>query len=58
MGMLLTTSVLFKLVDVTTTSWCLYDSVHKKYLGFREEAKREVASLTKIMTVILSIEML
>jgi D-alanyl-D-alanine carboxypeptidase len=45
-------------VDVTTTSWCLYDSESRKYIGFREDSKREVASLTKIMTVLVSIEAL
>ena len=51
-------SIFFIKVDLSASAWCLYDSVHKKYMGFREDSKREVASLTKIMTCIVAIETL
>lgn len=41
--------------DISSRSWCLYDEAKDKYLGFREKSQREIASLTKIMTTILSI---
>lgn len=42
---------------MTTKSWCLFDQQNKKYYGFREEYRREIASLTKIMTAIVAIEL-
>ena len=42
---------------VTSTSWCIYDSINKQWVGVREDHQREVASLTKIMTCIVSLEL-
>lgn len=42
-------------LDVTTKNWCLFDTQRGDYLGFRQENKREIASLTKIMTTYLAI---
>lgn len=51
------TSVNVSQLHVTTKSWCLFDQQNKKYYGFREEYRREIASLTKIMTAIVAIEL-
>lgn len=51
------TSVNVSQLHVTTKSWCLFDQHNKKYYGFREEYRREIASLTKIMTAIVAIEL-
>ena len=40
---------------ITSTSWCIFDSENKQWIGIREDHQREVASLTKIMTCIVSL---
>ena len=42
---------------LSSTCWSLYDLKSSTELGFRQNYKREVASLTKIMTTIVGLEL-
>ena len=42
---------------VSASNWCLYDSKARNFVGLRENHQREVASLTKIMTTIVGLEL-
>ena len=46
------------IVGVSSKTWCLYDVRSHKMLGFRHGYNREIASLTKIMTTLLCIELI
>lgn len=43
---------------LSSNSWCLFDHKTQEIIGFRETQQREVASLTKIMTTILSLNLI
>lgn len=45
-------------IDVSTRNWYLYDQRENRGLGFRADYRREIASLTKIMTTIVAIEVI
>lgn len=42
---------------MTATNWCILDKHSSRFVGVREEQQREVASLTKIMTTIVGLEL-
>lgn len=44
--------------EVSATSWVIYDSITRKKFGMRENIQREVASLTKLMTCLIVVEMM
>ena len=48
---------MFDYAAVPSTNWCIFDQKVNKMIGVREDQQREVASLTKIMTTIVSLEL-
>jgi D-alanyl-D-alanine carboxypeptidase len=43
---------------VSATAWIVHDSVRRKTYGTRHLVEKEIASLTKIMTCIIVLEMI
>lgn len=44
--------------NVTASCWALYDNSKNRHIGSREHLQKEVASLTKMMTCLIVIEMM